>query len=185
MKLFEFNRILLFELIFLLQLVMQDFLRQRLMLCQQSSSRRIHCCYCLLLIEIFTMRCELDRRWSSRSFIVSFLESTFAESILACDDTKFLQSHQIQFCCLWCERYSCFDWISVNFIEVEIFYRLLDFELYCIHAISQSHAFWYFAVKAKRSKSLRVVFRWSEYKKFISHRSFDKLRRFFQSFWCS
>ena len=96
--------------------------------------------------------------------IVSFL-SSWLWIILHLDEiTSDATSHACNFliACSYWDQYSIYSW--------ECSWYLVS---------------WCSAVKAKRSKSLRVVFWWLEYKKFISHESFDKLRKLFQSIWCS
>ena len=107
----EFSKDIVFELIFLLQLVMQNFLRQRLIimptkLVAKSSSILLLIVYCLI-IEIFTMRCELDLKMISwfNCWVIQWLFSSwsaFAESTCCWNVVDTMYS----------------DWLSVNLINV-------------------------------------------------------------------
>ena len=62
----------------ILFLIMQDFLRQCLM--TKSAEFVVKNSLLLLLIEIFTIRCEIDSKYLNHSFVVSFAESILAKS---------------------------------------------------------------------------------------------------------
>ena len=121
---------------------MQDSLRQRLMI---MSAKLVAKNSLLLLLVAYWDRHYAMWTWSKMinfSICRSSSESALAKSTLACDDTKLLQSHQIQFCCSWCERYNCVDWISVSLIEFEsliVFLILICivFMRFCNHVILQ------------------------------------------------
>ena len=108
----EFSKDIVFELIFLLQLVMQNFLRQRLIimsakLVAKNSSILLLIAYCLI-IEIFTMRCELDLKMINwfNCWVIQWLFSSWS---------AFTEST----CCWNVVDTMYSDWLFVSLINVD------------------------------------------------------------------
>ena len=100
----------------LLQLFMQNFLRQRLMLMTTKFvvKNSLMLMFVVWLLNIYYANLiELIM-----SFVCcSFLKSTFANQFQIC--------HIFNFWWFWFWQYNCFNWISVSFIELKFFIVLI------------------------------------------------------------
>ena len=207
------TKLLFFKLIFILQLIMQNFLRQCLI--TKSTKFVVENSLLLLFIELFVMRCEFVRKYiwlkMIKSFDCCFFLSIFANQFLLKQYKIFaIVLNAISFVTFTISI--DFDWMFINVIKFEFFIvfsilnyiafvRFLDrrksFLLksscdfstwifcYVFVEIIDSINFWCFDSKTKWSKSLfSNCFSKFEYNKFILNKNSDKLRKFVQSFWC-
>ena len=178
----------------LLQLVMQNFFATMLddNVNKTRREKLVAAIVDCLIVEIFTIRCEFDRKWSIDSIIVSSW-SAFAKS------TSFLWNsmkdlHDLRYSFVCCIDSSSdrnvddtmyFDWFSVNFIEREFSIAFL------ISTVSNSYNF-----SITCSCWSRHVIFWAEYSAMLlSKSSFDMLltmywysnsleRFWYSDFWC-
>ena len=117
---------LLFISWILLQLVMQNFLRQCLMI---TSTWLVAKNSLLLLLIVYweSSQCRFARRWSIRSIVVFFIVNFYRVNIVLIKQYEFFAIYQIQHCLsqlqfwLSSKRRRCndLDWLFVSFIEYE------------------------------------------------------------------
>ena len=138
---------------FLLQLVMQDFLRQRLIIMSAKLVVEIRWCYCLLFIEIF-----ITSTWLK--MIKWFIWCSFSKS-----------TNRIK--CWSCLSYLQF-WFDLTFVNlIELKFLIVFLILNCIAFVRLLDRRRNFEVVIWARS--RIVIAWLEYRKFILNRSFRQV----------